>query len=116
MDLMLTNRQRSFQNSSVIDTGLSHDCNWTISYFQKAEPKIIMYRDYKKFSNNEFRSIINTKNENLQNSNDTSLSPFMNVCRGALDKVAPLKQKYIRAGNSSFMNKDIKSKEIYAFQ
>ena len=31
----------------------------------------------------------------------------MNVCKQALDKVAPLKQKYIRANNGPFMNKDI---------
>ena len=31
----------------------------------------------------------------------------MNVCKEALDKVAPSKQKYIRAKNGSFMNKDI---------
>ena len=61
------------------------------SYFLKAEPKIIMYGDYKKFSNNEFRSIININNENLQNSNDTSLSSFMHVCKEAFDEVAPLK-------------------------
>ena len=50
---MLTNRQRSFQNSSVIDIGLLDFHNMTVtalrSYFKKAEPKIIMYRDYKVF-------------------------------------------------------------------
>ena len=66
-----------------------------------------MYRDYKKCSNNGFRSIINTNNGDLQNSNDTSLSSFMNVCLEALDKVASLKQNYIRANNGPFMNKDI---------
>ena len=30
----------------------------------------------------------------------------MSVCKEALDKVAPLKQKYMRANNGSFMNKD----------
>ena len=72
------------------------------SYFIKPEPKVIMYRDYKKFSNNDFRSIINTNNGNLQNSNDTSLSSFMNVCKQVLDKVAPLKQNY-----GPFTNKGI---------
>ena len=76
------------------------------SYFLKAEPKITMYRDYKKFSNNEFRSFINTNNGNLQNSNDISLSSFMYVCKEVLDKVSPLKQKY-RANNGPFMNKDV---------
>ena len=42
----------------------------------------------------------------MQNSNDTSLSYFMNVCKEALDKVAPLKQKYVRASNGPFMKKD----------
>ena len=32
--------------------------------------------------------------------------PFVNVCKEALLKVAPLKQKYIRANNGPFMNKD----------
>ena len=66
-----------------------------------------MYRYYKEFSNNKFRSIINTNNGNLQKSKKYSLSSFMNVCKEALDKVAPSKQKYIRAKNGSFMNKDI---------
>ena len=52
-----------------------------------------MYRDY--------------KTGNLQKSNDTSLCSFMHVYKEALDKVAPLKQKYIRVNNDPFTNKDI---------
>ena len=107
----MSERKRSFQNSCVIDTRLSdfHKMTVTVlgSYFIKAEPKITMHRDYKKFSSNDFRLIINTNNGNLQNSNDTSLSFFMNICKEVLDKVAPLKQKYIRANNDPFMNKGI---------
>ena len=51
--------------------------------------------------------IINAKNGNLQNSNDTSLSSFTNVCKEALDKVVPLKQKCIRSNSGLFMDKDI---------
>ena len=40
-------------------------------------------------------------------SNETSLSSFIKVCNEAFDKVAPLKQKYIRANNGPFINKDI---------
>ena len=80
IDFMLTNRQQGFQNFCVIETGFSdfHQMTVTVlrSYFLKAEPKIIMYRNYRKFSNNEFRSIINTKNENLQNSYDTFTIPL----------------------------------------
>ena len=45
----------------------------------------------KKYLKNEFRLIINPKNGNIQNSNNT-LSSFINFCKEALDKVAPLKQ------------------------
>ena len=80
---MLTNRQRNFQNFCVMKTGLSdfHQMTVTVlrSYFLKAEPKIIMYRNYKKISNNEFRSIINTKNENLWNSFDTFTIPLRDL-------------------------------------
>ena len=85
IDLMLTNKQCSFQKSCVIDTGLSDFYKMTAtvlrSYFLKVDPKIIMYQDYKNFSDNEFKPIINTKN--LKYSNDISLSSFMNVCKGA---------------------------------
>ena len=53
IDLMLTNR--SFQNSCVIDTGLPdfHKMAVTVlrSHLNKLGPKIIHYRDYKKFTN-----------------------------------------------------------------
>ena len=53
IDLMLTNRNRSFQNSCVIDTGLSdfHKMTVTILRFHlnKLGPKIIHYWDYNIF-------------------------------------------------------------------
>ena len=59
--MKLTKRSlyRSFQNSYAIETGLSdfHKMIVTILkiYFQKKEPKIIQYRDYKHFSEEEHR-------------------------------------------------------------
>ena len=65
IDLMLTNRNRSFQNSCVIDTGLPHFHKITVtvlrSHLNKLGPKIIHYRDYKIFSNDAFRSEEPTK-------------------------------------------------------
>ena len=40
-----------------------------------------------------------------------SLDSFLDICKYALNETAPLKQKYIRANNSPFMNKTI-SREI----
>ena len=60
IDLLLRNRNRSFQNSCVIDRGLSDLHKMTVtrlrSHLNKLGRKIIHYRDYKNFSNNAFRS------------------------------------------------------------
>ena len=113
IDLMLTNKNRSFQGSCVIETGLSDFHKMTVSvlkcYFEKAEPKVIFYRDYKNFSNETFRSIVSNRNGNLQDHN--VLDSFLDACNYALDETAPIKQKYVRANNSPFMNKAI-SREI----
>ena len=53
IDLMLTNSKRSFQNSCTIETRLSINTVLNI-YFQKRKAKVISYRDYQNFLNEEF--------------------------------------------------------------
>ena len=52
IDVILTNKSRSFQNSQVIETGISDHHKLTITvlktYFQKQSAVCIKYRDYKK--------------------------------------------------------------------
>ena len=59
IDLFLTNSPLSFQSTTAITTGLSdfHKIVVTVmkTTFPKAEPKIIYYRDYKKFNLQDFR-------------------------------------------------------------
>ena len=59
IDLIITNRPNSFQDTNVIETGLSDFHKLTISvmkmFFKKHHPKIISYRDYKKYSPAVFR-------------------------------------------------------------
>ena len=59
IDLMLTNAPKSFQNSCTIETGLSDFHKMTITVmktkYEKLPPKVIKYRDYKNFSNENFR-------------------------------------------------------------
>ena len=51
IDLILTNQPKCFQNSSAYKTGISdfHKIVFTVlkTYFQKAKPRIMKYRDYK---------------------------------------------------------------------
>ena len=58
IDLTLTNSYWSFHNSCAIETGLSdfHKMTVTVmkSYFHKKESKIMKYRDYSNFFNEEY--------------------------------------------------------------
>ena len=96
IDLMLTNSNRTFQNSCTIETGLSdfHKMIVTVLkiYFQKREAKVINYRDYQNFSNEEFRQqVLKDILKATQNSDIVSYEPFLSICQRALDTRAPKK-------------------------
>ena len=62
--------------------------------FTKSQPRIITYRDYKKFNNNSFRPEIQS------------------LCSGEADlgffnKHALIKKKYLRANEAPFMTKEL---------
>ena len=60
IDLIVTNRPRSFCNSDSLETGLSdfHKLIVTVlkTFFKKQSSKIISYRNHKNFSNDLFRT------------------------------------------------------------
>ena len=62
IDLILTNSNKSFQHSNVIETGLSDFHKMVITVmkikYPKQTPKIVNYRNYKKFENVNFRDDI----------------------------------------------------------
>ena len=53
IDLILTNSLRSFQKSSFFETGISDFDKLATAflkqYFLKLKPKVVTYRDYRKF-------------------------------------------------------------------
>ena len=55
IDLILTNRNKSFQGMYIIETGISDFYKMTVTvmrtYFKKQEPNLITYRDYGNFPN-----------------------------------------------------------------
>ena len=112
IDLILTNCPRSFQNSCVIETGLSdfHMMIVTVmkTSYRKIEPRVINYRDYKSFSNEGFReSLLENIKGKLSENSDKSFSNFVNTCNTVLDKQLPQKKKYVRGNQSPFMNKTL---------
>ena len=87
----------SFQSSGVIETGLSDFHKMTVTImkrtFQKLDPKIIHYRDYRKYSNYNFTQdllpALVMENTNLSN----GLQKCIDKCLKTLDKFAPRKKK-----------------------
>ena len=57
---MLTNKPRSFKDSCVIETSLSDLHRTTVTVmktsFEKLQPSVLNYRDYKYFENGRFRA------------------------------------------------------------
>ena len=112
IDLILTNCPLSFQNSCVIETGLSDFHKMIITglktSYQKIEPKVINYRDYKSFSNEWFReSLLENLKGKLSGNSEQSFSNFINTCNTVLDKQLKKKKKYVKGNQSPFMNKTL---------
>ena len=111
IDLILTNRNRSFQGSYLIETGISdfHKMTLTVmkSYFKKQEPKILTYRDYKNFSNEKLRHDL--KSDLSRGNIDISqLEIFIECILNILNTMAPIKKRSVRSNQAPFMNKNLK--------
>jgi exonuclease III len=110
IDLILTNRPRSFEQSCVIETGLSdfHRLTLTVlkTFFQKSEPRKIIYRNYRNFNNDLFKSEL-VKELSRINIQPGQFDLFKSTTLSLLDNYAPLRTKYVRYNQSPFMNKEL---------
>ena len=106
IDLFLTNSPLSFQNTATVTTGLSdfHKLVVTVmkTTFPKMKPRIIYYRDYKKFNLQEFRREL--RNE-LRKTLILGYAHFEQIFLQVLEKHAPVKQRVVRANDKPFMTK-----------
>ena len=107
IDLILTNQPTLFQCSTVFETGLSDFHLLTVTEFkmsfQKCEPHIITYRNYKNYDNDVFRSEIQT----FCSLNETDLGQFKESIFCIFNKHAPIRKKYLRANEAPFMTKEL---------
>ena len=114
VDLILTNRHRSFQSTITLETGISdfHKMPVTIlkTYFKKGPPKIISYRDYSRYSPHIFRSDLE-KALPLEIILSMPHEIFMDIFMNVLERHAPIKFKYLRINHNPFITKEIR-KEI----
>ena len=69
IDVLLTNKFRSFQNSQTIKTGISdhHKLVVTVlkSFYHKQEPITVTYRDYKSFDKSKFHTELEVKLDSM---------------------------------------------------
>ena len=112
IDLILTNCPRSFQNSTVIETGLSDFHKMVVTVMKttvcKIAPKIISYRDYSDFCNDSFRdSLLHNMPDRLIGNCVKDFDNFTKTCNIILEEHAPCKKKYVRGNHSPFMNKTL---------
>ena len=76
--------------------------------YQKSQPKVIHYRNYKNFSNDIFSdSLQKIFAQNLGNSCNQDVDDFLISCNKIQDQYAPQKKKYVRGNHSPFINKNL---------
>ena len=108
IDLILSNRCRSFQHTTTIETGLSDFQKMIVAVlkttYQKIGPTAINYRDYKNFSEPIFLREIKREMDKFTTT-DIDYSSFQNCFGKVLDKHALIKRKYARGNDGPFMNR-----------
>ena len=108
IDLIISNKKYSLQNTGTVETGLSdhHHLIYTIlkTHFIKLPPKKINYRDYNKFNESIFLSDL----DKFLNSGNNFLE-FEKIFINILNKHAPLKTKLLRANNKPHMTKELRN-------
>ena len=109
IDLFLTNSWLSFVNTTTISTGLSDFHKMIITVFKttfpKAKPKIVTYRDYSKFVDNDFQNDLRKNLGGIEVKDYASFeTPFLN----AFNTHAPCKKKIVRANQKSYVTKRLR--------
>ena len=117
IDVMLTNKPRCFQNTTVFETGLSdfHGLVLTLmkTHIPRLKPKMIRYRSYKKFDPEKFlQDVTNIDFKADVKDADLAYRNLSSAFREFVDKHAPLKTKVQRGNTAPFMNQQLQ-KAIY---
>lgn len=109
IDLILTNKNRSFIKSNSFETGISdhHELIYTMfkTTYMKLKPTVINYRSFKHFSSEMFRGDFSRAVMNLYKGDFVSLC---NVLESVLDAHAPKKKRTIRGNQKPHLTKTLR--------
>ena len=110
---MLTNRPNCFQKMSTVVSGLIDFHKMIISClkttFKKVPPKKIIFRDYKKFDEQNFlydlhRQMIKEKFYKEKNIYES----FWDTFKAIVNKHAPLKENIVKGNNPTFLTNELR--------
>ena len=80
--------------------------------FKNQRPRIINYRSFKHFSNEEFRkSLIDNLSNQIYVNNDDGFNRFCKISIDTLNSFTPIKNKFARGNQMPFITKEL-SREI----
>ena len=106
IDLVLTNRNKSVQKTTTVETGLSDFHKMVVTVLKTAFPEqgltAINYRNCKKYNENAFKSDLQHELKRIDPS-DLNYGSFEAAFDRILDKHAPSKKKYAPANDKPFM-------------
>ena len=109
IDLILTNSPRSFFKTETLFTGLSDFHKLVTAVFKttflKSKPKEIIYRDFKKFSEESFNEELSLK---LTNECVNDYSSFENIFLDTLNHHAPVNKKLLKANHALYITKTLR--------
>ena len=100
----------------ILETRLSDFHKMTLTVmkvlYKRQKPTIMTYRSYTNFSNELFMADVQNRIFQVTSeNNDLEFDVFKAVLNEAIQKHAPIKQRYVRANQAPFINKTI-NKEI----
>ena len=108
IDLILTNRGYSFKHTSSTETDLSDHHHLISSVmkatFEKEDSKVLIYRDYKIFNCNTFKSELLSKFHH----NNVTFTSCENNLVNVLNQQAPKKSKSFRDNQKPHSNKSLR--------
>ena len=113
LDVILTNKRRSFMHSKSIQNGLSDHhsliCTMLKTKVKKVKPNVIRFRCMKHFNEKEFLTELKIVLSSLNfNNPKNDFSKFANKFLQVLDKHAPIKTKITRGNDAPFMTSDLR--------
>jgi len=109
IDLILTNKKRSFQRSNSFETGISdyHHLIYTMfrTTYEKSPSQILHYRSFRKFSEEAFRGDLIKALSKIEYGDFDS---FITLLESVLDAHAPKKKRTIRGNQKPHLTKTLR--------